>query len=86
MSGDQIIKYFKEILANTELQAKNEINRLKARKYEELERIILRNRHLRRPDRDGEEEIIGKAGELIRKKVNELKNLFTIDNDLIMVG
>ena len=86
MSGDQIIKYFKEILANTELQEKNEINRLKARKYEELKRIILRNRHLRRPDRDREEEIIGKADELIRKKVNELKNLFTIDNDLIMVG
>ena len=86
MSGDQIIKYFKEILANTELQEKNEINRLKAREYEELERIILRNRHLRRPDRDREEEIIGKADELIRKKVNELKNLFTIDNDLIMVG
>ena len=46
-------------------------------------RIILRNRHLRRPDRDGEEEIIDELDELIREKVNELRILFSIDNDLI---
>ena len=48
---------------------KNKISRLKARKYEELECIILRNRHLRRPGIDGEEEIIDKADELIRKRL-----------------
>ena len=97
MSRNQIIKYLKEILANKdkiqkirdlnfdkELQVKNEINRLKARKAEELERIILRNRHIGRPYRDGEEEeIIGEIDKLIRKKVNELKNLFATDNDFI---
>ena len=88
MLRDQIMKYLKEILTNKdeiqkvrasnfdkELQVTNEINRLKARKDEELERIILRNRHLRRPDRDGEEEIIDELEELIRRKVNELKKL-----------
>ena len=65
------------------LQLKNEINRSKARKDEELERLILRNRHLRRPDKDGEEEIIDEVDELITKKVNELKNLFATDNYLI---
>ena len=35
-----------------------------------IECIILRNRHLRRLDRDGEEEIIDKIDKLIRKKVN----------------
>ena len=71
MPRDQIIEYLKQILANKdkiakvrdlnfvkEVQLKNEINRLKARKYEELDRIKLRNRHLGRPDRDGEEEMI----------------------------
>ena len=62
---------------------KNEIHKSKARKNEELERIILRNRHVRRPDRDGVEEIIDEVDELIRKKVNELKNLFATGNDLI---
>ena len=50
-----------------ELQVKNKINRLKVRKDEELECIILRNRHLRRPDGDEEEEIIDKIDKLIRK-------------------
>ena len=96
MARDQIIKYLKEILVNKDKiqkvrdlnfdkkqQVKNEINRLKARKDEELERIILRNRHLRRPDRDGEEEIIDVIDESIRKKVNELKNVFARDDELI---
>ena len=55
------------------MQVKNEINRLKARKDEELEHIILRNRYLERPDRDGEEKIIDELEESIREKENELK-------------
>ena len=78
MPKNQIIKYLKEILANKdkiqkvrdlnfdkEVQVKYEIKELKARKDEELQRIILRNRHLGRPDRDGEEEIINELDELI---------------------
>ena len=66
MFRDQIIKYLKEILANKdkiqkvrdlnfdkEVEVKNKINRLKARKVEEVERIILRNKYLGRPCRDG---------------------------------
>ena len=34
------------------------------------------NRHLRRPYRDEEEEVIDEINKLIRNKVNELKNLF----------
>ena len=93
MLRDQIIKYLKEILANKDMiqkvrdlnfdkqvQVKNEINRLKARKDEELEHIILRNK---RPGRNGEEELIDELDELIREKVNEFKNLFVTDNELI---
>ena len=65
-----------------EVQVKTKINRLKA-KDEELGCRLLRNRHLRRPDRDSEEEIIDELDELIREKVNELKNLFATDNGLI---
>ena len=63
MSKEQIIKYLKKILANKgmiqkvrdlnfdkEVLIKYEINELKSRKDEELERMILRNRHLGRPD------------------------------------
>ena len=70
MPRDQIIKVLKEILENKdiiqkvrdlnfdkEVQVKYEINELKAKKDEELERIVLRNRYLGRPDRDGEEKI-----------------------------
>ena len=62
------MKVLKEILANKdiiqkvtdlnfdkEVQVKYEINELKVRKDEELEHILLRNRHLGRPDRGGEE-------------------------------
>ena len=95
MSRDQIMKVFKEILANKdmiqkvrdlnfdkEVQIKNEINRLKARKDEELERIIQR-KNLGRPDRDEEEKIIDEIKKSISEKENELKNLFAIENDLI---
>ena len=59
MPRDQITKYLKEILANKdkiqkirylnfdkELQVKYEINKIKSRKDEELECIILRNKHI----------------------------------------
>ena len=96
MPRDQIIKYIKEILTNKdkiqkvrdlifakEVQVKYEINELKVRKDEELEYIILRNRHLGRHDRHGEEKIIDEIEELVREKENELKNFFVTDNDLI---
>ena len=66
-----------------EVQVKYEINEMKVRKDKELERIILRNRHLERLDRDGEEKIIDEIEELIREKENEFKNLFIRDNELI---
>ena len=85
MPRDQIMKVLKKILAkkdmiqkvrglnfDKEVQVKYEINELKERKDEELEYIILRNRHLRRPDRDEEEKIIIEIEELIREKKNEL--------------
>ena len=65
------------------MQVKYERNELKARKNEELERILLRNRHFVRPDRDGDEKIIDEIEELISEKENELKKLFATDNDLI---
>ena len=92
MPRDQIIKHsankdkiqnVRDLNFDKELQLKNEINRLKARKDEELEHLILRNKHLRRSEKDGEEELIDEVDELITKKVNELKNLFAADNDLI---
>ena len=69
------IQKVRDLNFDKELQVKSEMNRLKARKDEQLERIILKNRHLRRPGRDGEEEIIDELDELIREKLNELKKL-----------
>ena len=96
MPRDPIMKVLNKILANKdmiqkvrdlnfdkEIQVKYEINELKARKDEELEYIILRNRHLRRPDRDEEEKKINEIEELIREKENELKNLFVTDDEPI---
>ena len=96
MPRDQIMKALKEILASKdmiqkvrdlnfdkEVQVKYEINELIARKDEELEHIILRNRHLGRPDRDAEEKIKDEIEKSAREKKNELKNLFVTDNDLI---
>ena len=65
------------------MQVKYEINELKARKDEELERIILKNRHLGRSDRDGEEKIIDEIEKSIREKENELKKPIARDSDLI---
>ena len=45
-----MIQKVRDFNFDKEMQVKNEINRLKARNDEELECIILRNRHLRRPD------------------------------------
>ena len=95
MSRDQIIKALGEILANKdiiqkvrdlnfdkEVQVRYEINELKTRKDEELEHIILRNKHLGKLDGDGEEKIIDEIEKSIREKENEFKNLFATDNDL----
>ena len=57
------------------MQVKNEINSLKTRRNEELDHIILGNRHLARPDRDGKEKVIDEIEKSIREKENELKNL-----------
>ena len=93
MPRDQIIKEILEIKDkiqkvrnlnfDKEVQVKYEINEPKVRKDEELEYIILRNRHLRRPERHGEEKIIDELDESIREKENEFKNLFPADNELI---
>ena len=96
MPRHKIMKALEEILANKdiiqkdrdlnfdkEVQVKYEINELKTRKYKELEPIILRNRHLGRLDRNGEEKIIDEIEELMRKKENELQNLYATDHDLI---
>ena len=96
MSRDQLMKALENILANKdmiqkirdlnfdkEVQVKHEINELKTEKDEALEHIILRNRHLGRPDRDGEEKIIDEIEKPMGDKENEFKNLFATDNDLI---
>ena len=96
MPRDHIMKALKNILAHKdliqkvrdlnfdkELQVKYEINRLKTRRNEELEHIILKNRYLGRLDSDGEEKIIDEIEKSIREEENELKNLFATDNDLI---
>ena len=53
-----MIQKVRDLRFDKEVQVKYEINEIKARKDEELEPIIQRNRHLRRLDRDGEEKII----------------------------
>ena len=96
MPRDQVIKALEEILANKdmiqkvrdlnfdkEVQVKYERNELKARKDEESDYIILRNRYLERLVRHGEEEIIDEIEISLREKEHELKNLFPTDNDLI---
>ena len=65
ITNNKIMKALRETLTNKnriqkvrdlnfdkEVQVKYEINKLKARKDEELEHIILRNRYFGRPDRD----------------------------------
>ena len=96
ITNNKIMKALKEILANKDIiqkvrdlnfdkdvQVKYEINELKARKDEELEHIILRNRYFGRSDGDGEENIIDQIEKSIREKENDLKNLFARDNELI---
>ena len=95
MPRDQIMKPLEDILANKDkiqkirdlnfnkVQVKYEITELKARKDEELEHIILRNRYVGRSDRNGEEKVIDEIEKSIREKENEFKNLFAADNDLI---
>ena len=66
-----MIQKVRDLNFDKEVQLKYEINELKTRKDEELEHIILRNRRLGRPDRDGEEKIIDEIEKSIREKENE---------------
>ena len=88
MPKNQIIKYLKDILANRDMiQRVRDLNfdkEVLVRYDQELECIMLRNRNLERPDIDGEEEIIDELDDLIREIVNELKNFFPRDNELII--
>ena len=83
MSRCQIMKALKKILANKyliqkvrhsnfdkEVQVRYEINELKARKDEELEHIILRNRYFGRSDGDREE-----------KRIDEIKKIDKIERE-----
>ena len=58
LANKDIIQKVRDLNFDKEVQVKYEINELKARKDEELEHIIPRNRYFGRPDRDGEEKII----------------------------
>ena len=58
LANKDIIQKVRDLNFDKEVQVKYEINELKARKDEELEHIIPRNRYFGRPDRDGEERII----------------------------
>ena len=99
ITNNKIMKALRETLTNKnriqkvrdlnfdkEVQVKYEINKLKARKDEELEHIILRNRYFGRPDRDGEEKTVDGIEKSIREKENEFKKLFVRDNELEMNG
>ena len=55
-------------------QVRDKINELKARKDEELDFIILRNKYFRRSDRDTEEKRIAKIEKSRRESKNELEN------------
>ena len=96
MSRGQIMKSLKEILVNgdiiqkvrelnfnKEVQIRNEIDELEARKDEKLEYIILRIRYLGRLVTDTKEKKIDEIEKSIREKENELGNLLDIDNNLI---
>ena len=96
MSRDQIMKALKEILANKdiiqkvrdlnfdkEVQGKGEINQLEARKDEELEQVILRNRYFGRLLRNAEEKRLDEIKKSIRENENELGDWLDIDNNFI---
>ena len=95
-SRDQIMKALKEILANKdiiqkvrdlnfdkEVQGKGEINQLEARKDEELEQVILRNRYFGRLLRNAEEKRLDEIKKSIRENENELGDWLDIDNNFI---
>ena len=83
LAHKNIIQKARELNFDKEVQVKYEINELKARKDEELEHIIRKNRYFGRSDGDREEKIIDEIEKSRRKKENELKNLFATDNELI---
>ena len=55
LAHENIIQEVRKLNFDKEEQVKDEINELKARKDEEIELIILRNRYFERSDRDTEE-------------------------------
>ena len=82
-ANKDIIQKVRYLNFDKEVQAKYEINELEARKDEELEYMILRNRYFGRSDRDRKEKIIDEIEKSRREKENELENLFPTDNELI---
>ena len=82
-ANKDIIQKVRYLNFDKEVQAKYEINELEARKDEELEYLILRNRYFGRSDRDRKEKIIDEIEKSRREKENELENLFPTDNELI---
>ena len=83
LANKEIMQKVRDLSFDKEVQVKYEINELKARKDEELEYIILRNRYFGRLDRDTEEKIVNEIEKSIREKETELKNFFATDNELI---
>ena len=55
LANKDIIQKVRDLNFDKEVHVKYEINELDARKNEELEYMILRNRYFRRSDMDGEE-------------------------------
>ena len=83
LANKVIIQKVRDLNFDKEVQVKYEINELEARKDQELEYIILRNRYFGRSDRDREEKRIDGIEKLKREKENKLENLFATDNALI---
>ena len=83
LANKVIIQKVRDLNFDKEVQVKYEINELEARKDQELEYIILRNRCFGRSDRDREEKRIDEIEKLKRGKENKLENLFATDNALI---
>ena len=83
LANKDIIQKVRDSNSDKEVQVRYEVNELGARKDEELEYMILRNRYFGRSDRDREEKRIDEIEKLIREKENEFKKLFVTDNELI---
>ena len=83
LANKDIIQKARELNFDKEVQVKYEIIELKARKDEELEHIIQKNRYFKRSDGNREEKRIDEIEKSIRKKENELEDWLDIGNNLI---